>query len=68
MARKFKYLVTTFFNRIAFKVVMEILDIVNFDWHASTVTVNVQLWTFWNDSRITIDEFDHEHEGYLLNI
>ena len=47
---------------------MEILDIVNFDWHASTVTVNVQLWTFWNDSRITIDEFDHEHEGYLLNI
>ena len=44
---------------------MEILDIVNFDWHASTVTVNVQLWTFWNDSRITIDEFETD-EGYLL--
>ena len=31
-----------------------ILDIVDLDWTANTISIFIQLWTFWKDPRITI--------------
>ena len=33
---------------------IKILDIVDIDWHSNTITQVIQLWSLWNDSRISI--------------
>ena len=35
---------------------IKILDIVDLDWHSNTITQVIQLWSLWNDSRISITE------------
>ena len=36
------------------KILMDILEIVDFDWNHNTVTIFVQFWTMWNDTRLSI--------------
>ena len=36
---------------------INILDIVDLDWTANTITLFIQLWTFWKDSRLTINDY-----------
>ena len=36
------------------KIFMDILEIVDFDWNYNTVTIFVQFWTMWNDTRLSI--------------
>ena len=45
------------------KVIVDIIDIVDFDWKSNTITVAFQLWAMWNDTRITIADFETD-EGY----
>ena len=36
------------------KIFMDIQEIVNFDWDHNTVTIFVEFWTMWNDTRLSI--------------
>ena len=38
----------------AIEVNIIILDIVDLDWTAKTISLFIELWTFWKDPRITI--------------
>ena len=40
---------------------MNVLDIVDYDWNLNTITIFIQLWTLWNDTRITISNYDEEY-------
>ena len=39
-----------------------ILDIVDLDWTANTISLFIQLWTFWKDPRVTITDYIDEDE------
>ena len=39
-----------------------ILDIVDLDWTANTVSLYIQLWAFWKDPRITISNYVDSEE------
>ena len=41
---------------------INILDIVDLDWTANTITLFIQLWTFWKDPRVTITDYIDEDE------
>ena len=45
---------------------IKILDIVDLDWTAKTMTLFIELWTFWKDSRITITDYSDEKEEGLV--
>ena len=36
---------------------INILDIIDLDWTTNTITLFIQLWTFWKDPRITITNY-----------
>ena len=40
------------------RAIVDIIDIVDFDWKSNTITVAFQLWALWNDTRITIADFE----------
>ena len=46
------------------KVYINILDIVDIDWTSSTVTQIIQLWSFWNDTRISLTKI---RKGYCYD-
>ena len=47
---------------------ISILDIVDLDWTAKTMTIFIELWTFWNDPRVTITDYSEEkEEGLIFN-
>ena len=43
------------------KILIDILEIVDFDWNHNTLTIFVQLWTMWNDTRLSLS--DGESDG-----
>ena len=43
-----------------------ILDIVDLDWTAKTMTIFIELWSFWKDPRITITDYSEEKEKGLI--
>ena len=45
---------------------IKILDIVDFDWTSKTMTLFIELWTFWKDPRITITDYSDEKEKGLI--
>ena len=45
---------------------IKILDIVDLDWTAKTMTLFIELWTFWRDPRITITDYSEEKEKGLV--
>ena len=46
---------------------INILDIVELDWTEHTMTLFIELWTWWKDPRITItDNSDENKEGLIL--
>ena len=43
---------------------INILDIVELDWTTKTMTLFIELWTWWKDPRITItDNYVEKNEG-----
>ena len=36
---------------------IDIHDIVDLDWTENTITLFIQLWTFWDDPRLTIADY-----------
>ena len=38
------------------KILIDILEIVDFDWNHNTLTIFVQLWTMWNDTRLSLSD------------
>ena len=45
---------------------ISILDIVDLDWTAKTMTLFIELWTFWNDPRVTITDYSEEIDKGLI--
>ena len=45
---------------------MNVLDFVDYDWNLNTITIFIQLWTLWNDTRITISNYDEEYVMFFL--
>ena len=45
---------------------MSILDIVDLDWTAKTMTLFIELWSFWKDPRVTITDYSEEKEEGLI--
>ena len=47
---------------------IKILDIVDLDWTTKTMTLFIELWTFWKDPRITITvNSDENNDGLILH-
>ena len=44
---------------------IHIFDIVDIDWTSNTVTQIIQLWSLWNDTRISLTK---SHYGYCYNL
>ena len=40
------------------QVYFNIIDVVNFDWSLNTMTLFIDLWLLWNETRITINDFN----------
>ena len=45
---------------------ISILDIVDLDWTAKTMTLFIELWTFWKDPRVTITDYSKEKDEGLI--
>ena len=46
---------------------INILDIMDFDWTAKTMTLFIELWMWWRDPRITITDYSEgKEEGLIL--
>ena len=45
---------------------INILDIMDFDWTAKTMTLFIELWMWWKDPRITITNFSEGKEKGLI--
>ena len=47
---------------ITVEVEIDILDIVLIDWHENTFTLFIRLWSFWRDTRLTINNVTEEDD------
>ena len=64
---KYDYIkVNSAHNTLEVETYMNVLDFVDYDWNLNTITIFIQLWTLWNDTRITISNYDEEYVMFFL--